>query len=170
MKNSVFRRELSKGTTIHPKIYVYLLFLCFKIKVLRVFFGGFFFAKIIVVLSTQYNFEMGVVCCFFFKFFFSEIKGRVCMCIHIFFKFYFNTFKINVHFYFENVHFFFKNNLNKLILWLSQQTVVQAVQKIYATNNCKITASSLIYVYNWPLQPFSQDYWPSLSHHLCCVC
>ena len=23
---------------------------------------------------------------------------------------------------------------------------------------------------HWPLQPFSQDYWPSFSHHLCCVC
>ena len=23
---------------------------------------------------------------------------------------------------------------------------------------------------NWSLQPFSQDYWPSFSHHLCCVC
>ena len=26
------------------------------------------------------------------------------------------------------------------------------------------------YIHNWPLQPFSQDYWPSFSHHLCCVC
>ena len=23
------------------------------------------------------------------------------------------------------------------------------------------------YIHNWPLQPFSQDYWPSFSHHLC---
>ena len=22
---------------------------------------------------------------------------------------------------------------------------------------------------NWPLQPFSPDYWPSFSHYLCCV-
>ena len=22
-----------------------------------------------------------------------------------------------------------------------------------------------IYIHNWPLQPFSQDYWPSFSHH-----
>ena len=26
------------------------------------------------------------------------------------------------------------------------------------------------YIHNWPLQPFSHDYWPSFSHHLCCVC
>ena len=26
------------------------------------------------------------------------------------------------------------------------------------------------YIHNWPLQPFSQDYWPSFSHQLCCVC
>ena len=26
------------------------------------------------------------------------------------------------------------------------------------------------YIHNWPLQPFSQDYWPSFSHHLCFVC
>ena len=25
------------------------------------------------------------------------------------------------------------------------------------------------YIHNWPLQPFTQDYWPSFSHHLCCV-
>ena len=25
------------------------------------------------------------------------------------------------------------------------------------------------YIHNWPLQPSSQDYWPSFSHHLCCV-
>ena len=28
----------------------------------------------------------------------------------------------------------------------------------------------ITYIHNWPLQPFSQDYWPSFSHHLCCVC
>ena len=27
-----------------------------------------------------------------------------------------------------------------------------------------------IHTHNWPLLPFSQDYWPSFSHHLCCVC
>ena len=27
-----------------------------------------------------------------------------------------------------------------------------------------------IYIHNWSLQPFSQDYWPSFSHNLCCVC
>ena len=26
------------------------------------------------------------------------------------------------------------------------------------------------YMHNWPLQPFSQDYWVIFSHHLCCVC
>ena len=26
------------------------------------------------------------------------------------------------------------------------------------------------YLHNWSLQPSSQDYWPSFSHHLCCVC
>ena len=26
------------------------------------------------------------------------------------------------------------------------------------------------YIHSWPLQPFSQDYWPSFSHHLRCVC
>ena len=26
------------------------------------------------------------------------------------------------------------------------------------------------YIHNWPLEPFSQVYWPSFSHHLCCVC
>ena len=25
-------------------------------------------------------------------------------------------------------------------------------------------------IHNWSLQPFKQDYWPSFSHHLCCVC
>ena len=25
------------------------------------------------------------------------------------------------------------------------------------------------YIHNWQLQPFSQDYWPSFSHHICCV-
>ena len=25
------------------------------------------------------------------------------------------------------------------------------------------------YIHNWPLQPFTQNYWPSFSHHLCCV-
>ena len=25
------------------------------------------------------------------------------------------------------------------------------------------------YIHNWSLQPFSLDYWPSFSHHLCCV-
>ena len=25
-------------------------------------------------------------------------------------------------------------------------------------------------IHNWSLQPFSQDYWPSFSYHLCCVC
>ena len=25
------------------------------------------------------------------------------------------------------------------------------------------------YIHNWPLQPFSQDYWPSFSHHIYCV-
>ena len=25
------------------------------------------------------------------------------------------------------------------------------------------------YILNWPLQPYSQDYRPSFSHHLCCV-
>ena len=25
------------------------------------------------------------------------------------------------------------------------------------------------YIHNWSLQPFSQDYWPSFSHHLWCV-
>ena len=27
-----------------------------------------------------------------------------------------------------------------------------------------------ICIYNWPLQPICQDYGPSFSHHLCCVC
>ena len=26
------------------------------------------------------------------------------------------------------------------------------------------------YIHNWSLQPFNQDYWPSFSHQLCCVC
>ena len=26
------------------------------------------------------------------------------------------------------------------------------------------------YIHNWLLQSFSQDYWPSFSHHLCGVC
>ena len=26
------------------------------------------------------------------------------------------------------------------------------------------------YIHNWSLQPFSQDYWSSFSHHLSCVC
>ena len=26
------------------------------------------------------------------------------------------------------------------------------------------------HIHNWSLQPFSQDYWPSFSYHLCCVC
>ena len=26
------------------------------------------------------------------------------------------------------------------------------------------------YIHNWSLQPFCQDYWPSFSHRLCCVC
>ena len=26
------------------------------------------------------------------------------------------------------------------------------------------------YIHNWPLQPFSQDYWPTFLYHLCCVC
>ena len=25
------------------------------------------------------------------------------------------------------------------------------------------------YIHNWSLQSFRQDYWPSFSHHLCCV-
>ena len=25
-------------------------------------------------------------------------------------------------------------------------------------------------IYNWSLQSCSQEYWPSFSHHLCCVC
>ena len=25
-------------------------------------------------------------------------------------------------------------------------------------------------LHNWSLQSFSRDYWPSFSHHLCCVC
>ena len=25
-------------------------------------------------------------------------------------------------------------------------------------------------IHNWPLQPFSQDYWPSFSRHLYCMC
>ena len=25
------------------------------------------------------------------------------------------------------------------------------------------------HIHNWSLQPFSHDYWPSFSHHLCCV-
>ena len=29
---------------------------------------------------------------------------------------------------------------------------------------------SYMHIHNWPLQPFSQDYWPSFSHHLCCIC
>ena len=27
-----------------------------------------------------------------------------------------------------------------------------------------------IYIHNGPLQRFSQGYWPSFSHHLCCMC
>ena len=27
-----------------------------------------------------------------------------------------------------------------------------------------------IHIHNWPLQPISQDYCSSFSHHLCCVC
>ena len=30
--------------------------------------------------------------------------------------------------------------------------------------------SGITYIHYWALQPFSQDYWPSFSHHLCCVC
>ena len=26
------------------------------------------------------------------------------------------------------------------------------------------------FIHNWSLQPFSQDYWPSFSHHLCIAC
>ena len=33
-----------------------------------------------------------------------------------------------------------------------------------------ITQHIHTYIHNWPLQHFSQDYWPSFSHHLCCVC
>ena len=29
---------------------------------------------------------------------------------------------------------------------------------------------SVTYIHNWSLQPFSQDYWPSFSHHLHFVC
>ena len=29
---------------------------------------------------------------------------------------------------------------------------------------------SLTYIHNWSLQSFSQNYWSSFSHHLCCVC
>ena len=25
------------------------------------------------------------------------------------------------------------------------------------------------YIYNWPLQSFSKDYWPNFSYHICCV-
>ena len=31
-------------------------------------------------------------------------------------------------------------------------------------------STTITYIHNWSLQSFSQDYWPSFSHHLCCVC
>ena len=33
--------------------------------------------------------------------------------------------------------------------------------RFYVCNN--------VYIHNLPLQRFRQDYWPSFSHHLCCV-
>ena len=32
-----------------------------------------------------------------------------------------------------------------------------------------ISPATHTYIHNWTLQPISQDYWPSFSHHLCCV-
>ena len=29
--------------------------------------------------------------------------------------------------------------------------------------------NEITYIHNWSLQLFSQDYWPSFLHHLCCV-
>ena len=53
------------------------------------------------------------------------------------------------------------NNLkSKLRLW----SVLKRLQ-------CKITLPSLsTYIHDWSLQSFSQDYGPSFSPNLCCVC
>ena len=38
---------------------------------------------------------------------------------------------------------------------------------VYQTNG--INTNIHTYIHNWPLQPSSQDYRPSFSHHLCCM-
>ena len=41
-------------------------------------------------------------------------------------------------------------------------------QRLKKKEKWKTTVRNLKYTYihNWPLQPFSQDYWPSFSHHI----
>ena len=35
---------------------------------------------------------------------------------------------------------------------------------------CSPCTTQILRLYNWSLQSFSQDYWLSFAHHLCCVC
>ena len=54
---------------------------------------------------------------------------------------------------------------------LQQTTTIYPLRCNTLKENCFVNSVRVTYIiHNWSLQPFSQDYWPSLSHHLCCVC
>ena len=81
---------------------------------------------------------------------------------------------------FENA--FDKLKLNILNSWLFKMhgfhcfgTNILVSWKISPLLNHTIASDILAsdirpYIHNWSLEPFSQDYGPSFSHHLCCVC
>ena len=62
------------------------------------------------------------------------------------------------------------------VAWNAKKKLVVNYDDQYSgqkKENGKFTYASQIihtYIHNWPLQPFSQNYWPSFSHHLFCVC
>ena len=67
--------------------------------------------------------------------------------------------KIRIKYYYNSM---FQNGH-----WSSREFAYGFGQKSIFFSKFKIIHT---YIHNWPLQPFSQDYWPSFSHHLCCVC
>ena len=93
----------------------------------------------------------------------------------------------NKIFFSDEVHFTLGGYVNKqnCHIWGSEYPQVIEERSLHlekVTVGCAVWSEVVIgplfengdetttYIHNWQLQPFSQDYWPSFSHHLCCVC
>ena len=77
---------------------------------------------------------------------------------------------------FQILNFYIKISFNLKIICIFESAELREIHQWtpkYTPSTrlcCTFLKTFASYIHNWSLQPISQDYWPSFSHHLCWVC